>query len=176
MSAADFPTAIVLELSYEGGLVNHPKDPGGLTNMGVTLPALSEYLGRPATQDEVRRLSRDEAAQIYHKLYWSAVRGDELPAGVDLALLDEAINAGRGRAVQHLQQALGLTADRDFGPKTLAAALAADPVALIEKIRLERVAFYRGLPTFPTFGVGWLRRVEGVSQTATAWAHRAVRP
>lgn len=174
MSAANFSDAIALELTYEGGLVNHPKDPGGLTNWGITIPALTEYLGRQAVPADITGLTKGTASDAYHKIYWTAVRGDEVGPGLDLALLDEAINAGRGRAIQHLKQALRLNGvDRVFGDGTMSALKAVDPVDLIERIRLERVRFYQGLPTFPTFGVGWLRRVNGVSITATNWARRA---
>jgi lysozyme family protein len=170
---SNWPSALTIELGYEGGLTNNPKDPGGLTNWGVTLPAMTEFLGRPAVSGDIVNLTRTSAGDVYHKLYWPAVRGDDLPAGVDLVLFDEAINAGRGRAVQHLQQALGVMVDRKFGKRTLAATLAAKPLDLIEAIRQERVSFYQGLANFPIFGTGWLRRVNSVSATATSWATKA---
>jgi lysozyme family protein len=169
----DFPKAIMLERAYEGGFVNHPKDPGGPTQFGITIPALSDHRGCLCSAADIQALQWPEAMDIYHQVYWPSVRGDECPAGVDLTMLDMAINMGRGRAVEQLQRALRLNLiDRKFGDGTMKALIAADPVALIETIRLGRVAFYKSLPTFPTFGTGWINRVANVAATSSAWARR----
>jgi lysozyme family protein len=162
-------------IAYEGGAAytNNPKDRGGPTRFGVTLAALSEWRGHPCTPGAVQALSEAEAREIYRGKYWDAVRGDRLPAGVDLITFDAAVNCGRGRAAELLQRAARMsTIDRAIGPVTLAAVAAMPAPELVEAIRQGRALYYRGLDDFPTFGRGWLRRLEGVAVTAAAWAKR----
>lgn len=172
MAKTNFDDALAIVLSAEGGYVDHPVDPGGATNRGITLKTLAEWRGRPVTKAEVRVLSRAEAAAIYRARYWNAVRGDDLPAGLDLALFDLAVNSGPGRSVRLLQRALGRAEDGRFGPRLLAAVAEADTTPLITALCAARRDFLRALPTYPTFGRGWLRRIERVERAA----RRMVRP
>jgi len=105
---------------------------------------------------------------LYKKKYWDAVRGDELPMGLDYLVFDFAVNAGAGGAIKTLQTAVGVTPDGGFGPITMAAVQAVDPVTLIERFSAGKVVFYRGLNTFATFGKGWLNRVADVKVKASA--------
>jgi lysozyme family protein len=73
---------------------------------------------------------------------------------------------GAFRAAKILQAALGVTADGVIGRATIAAATAADPVELLESFSLGKEAFYQSLPTFSTFGKGWLNRVAHVQDAA----------
>ncbi len=97
MASATFERALDLVLSFEGGFVHDPRDPGGATNLGVTQATLARACGRPVSIDEVRALTRAEAGAIYRRLYWTAIRGDALPAGLDLAVFDCAVNSGPAR-------------------------------------------------------------------------------
>jgi lysozyme family protein len=174
---ANFAAATALELGYEGGYVNHPKDPGGPTKYGITLYALSQHRGRAVSAADVRALTAPEATAIYGEVYWPAVRGDQLPAGVDLMVYDAAINMGRGRAAKCLQRAAGVNlVDGLLGPASLAAVSAADPSHLVVSVHDQREALYRSFAGFPTFGKGWLRRLDSVETTALAWARKAARP
>lgn len=153
-------------LKHEGGYVDHPADPGGATNMGITIGTLSDWMGRPATKEQVRDLPRDIAAAIYHKRYWLPVRGDALGPGLDLAVFDYAVNSGPGRAVRTLQAALGVEADGAMGPVTLGALAGRNRTDLIAAICARRMAFLQSLPTFRTFGKGWQRRVAAIQDAA----------
>lgn len=157
-------------LKWEGGYVDDPQDPGGATNLGVTLGTLSDRLDRPATKADVRALTGDAVAPIYRDRYWNAIRGDDLPAGVDLITFDAAVNSGPGRAARWLQTVVGVDADGKIGPATLAAVRASDVVSVIDTIFARREAFYRSLPTFVRFGKGWLRRLIGMTELARTWA------
>gem|GEM_PF-6374819 len=84
MAKANFSACLAHVLASEGGYVDHTKDPGGATNMGITLATLQEWRGRPIAKTDVRDLTRDEAAAIYRAKYWNKVKGDDLPAGLDL--------------------------------------------------------------------------------------------
>ena len=151
-------------LKHEGGYVNHPQDPGGRTNLGVTQRVWEEWTGKPATEADMRALTPEMVAPLYKKRYWDAVRGDDLPSGVDLCVVDLAVNAGVGRASKMLQQTVGVTADGQIGPKTLEAVLKMPADDVIEKFCDLREEFYKSLPTFATFGKGWMRRVAEVRE------------
>lgn len=168
MAAEHFDRALALVLKHEGGYVDHPADPGGATNLGVTQATLTAHRARPVTKAEVRALTRAEAAAIYRRRYWDVVRGDELPPGLDLAVFDLAVNSGPGRAAKILQRALGVPQDGAIGPVTLSVLARADPAVLIAAVTRERLRFLQGLPTWPTFGRGWRRRVAAVEQEARA--------
>ena len=158
-------------LKYEGGYVNHPSDPGGMTNLGVTKRVWEEWTGKPATEADMRALTPEMVGPLYKTRYWDAVRGDDLPSGIDLCVFDAAVNAGVGRASKFLQQAVGVTADGQIGPKTVEATTAKPADEIVAKFCDLREAHYKSLPTFATFGKGWMRRlasVESEAQTLTA--------
>ena len=92
---ANFTTCLTFTLQAEGGFVDNPADPGGATNMGITLATYRTYADAPsAGVMQIQDLSRDEASSIYRTLYWNPIRGDSLPAGVDLSVFDFGVNAG----------------------------------------------------------------------------------
>lgn len=149
-------------LKYEGGYVHHKDDPGGRTNLGVTQRVWEEWTGKPATEADMRSLTVEMVSPLYKKRYWDAVRGDDLPSGVDLCVFDCAVNAGVGRASKFLQQAVGVTADGQIGPKTLAAIAAKPADEVIEAFCNLREAHYKSLSNFVTFGKGWMNRLGAV--------------
>ena len=156
---ANFFKSLEMVLKHEGGFVDHPDDPGGATNKGITHKTYSDFLGRPLEDvDELKNIPDEHVQLIYKQGYWDKVKGDNLPSGVDFAIFDWAVNSGPGRAAKALQKAVGATADGAIGPKTLAAVEAADAAEIIKAVADEREAFYRSLRTFNTFGKGWLRR------------------
>jgi len=157
-----------LMLKSEGGYVNNPADPGGRTNLGVTQATWENWVGRPSDEAEMRSLTADKVEPLYKKKFWDAVRGDELPVGLDYLVFDFGVNAGPGRAIKVMQSAVGVTPDGGFGPLTLAAVQAIDPVELIEKFSQAKEDFYRSLGTFATFGKGWLNRVADVKVKANS--------
>jgi lysozyme family protein len=164
-----FERALPLVLRHEGEFANHPKDPGGATMKGVTLKTFQRY--KPgATVADLKAISPDMLARIYRDGYWNAVKGDDLPAGVDYAVFDFAVNSGPGRAAKYLQAASGVAQDGQIGPATLAAVAKQNPVALINSICDARLAFLRRLETWPTFGKGWSSRVAGVRKEALRMA------
>ena len=148
-------------LEHEGGYVNHPKDPGGRTNMGITQRTYQNFYGRPVTEEEMKTMPRRDAAEIYKSMYWDEIRGDDLPAGVDICVFDWSVNSGVSRACRELQKAAGAYSDGILGPKTMKAVEASKPEDLIHRICEAREAFYRRLSIFDTFGRGWLRRNDG---------------
>jgi lysozyme family protein len=174
MTAANFNACLAFVLSAEGGYVDDPLDPGGATNLGITLRVLSEWRHTAVTKEEVRNLTREEAGAIYRARYWNVVRGDDLPAGVDLLAFDAGVNLGTGRSARMLQAAVGVAQDGAIGPATLdAVGRQQDTADLISKLAAAREAYYRSLPTFPHFGTGWTARVNRVKQLALQMAGAA---
>ncbi|MGE7418565.1 glycoside hydrolase family 108 protein [Methylobacterium tarhaniae] len=170
MTAATFERALALVLKHEGGWSDDPTDPGGATNLGVTIGTLSLWLGRPATKAEVRALTVATVAPIYRRNYWDKIQADALPPGLGYALFDFAVNSGPRRAVIGLQRALDVADDGRLGPVTLAALQGRDVPALIGALSDGRLAFLRALSTWPRFGRGWARRVEEMRKAALAIA------
>ncbi len=173
MAAETFDRALALVLDLEGGFVDHPRDPGGATNLGITPATLANARGRPVSAVDVKALTRAEAGTIYRRLYWNAVKADELPPGLDLAVFDFAVNSGPARAARALQAVLGATRDGRVGPKTIAAAYPADLPAAIRALTRERLRFLRALSTWPVFGRGWTSRTTRVEAAALAAASAA---
>ena len=165
---SNWDNSFKLMLKSEGGFVNHPSDPGGMTNLGVTKATWENWVGRESDEAEMRGLTPEKVEPLYKKKYFDAVRGDELPMGLDYLMFDFAVNAGAGRAIKTLQTAVGVTPDGGFGPMTMAAVQAVDPVELIERFSQTKEDFYRSLTTFATFGKGWLNRVADVKVKASA--------
>jgi lysozyme family protein len=157
-----------LMLKSEGGYVNNPADPGGMTNLGVTKATWENWVGRASDEAEMRSLTPEKVEPLYKKKYWDAVRADDLPVGLDYLMFDFGVNAGPGRAIKVMQSAVGVTPDGGFGPLTLAAVQAIDPVELIDKFSQAKEDFYRSLGTFATFGKGWLNRVADVKVKANS--------
>ena len=161
MTQANFNKALEYVLEHEGGYVNHPRDPGGATNFGVTQAVYDGYRKlRGRGQQSVKFISQDEVQAIYKFQYWDKVQGDLLPTGLDYAVFDFAVNSGVGRASKYLQAVLGVAQDGQIGARTLAAI--SSPVAAINALCDRRMGFLRNLGTFLTFGKGWTRRVTGV--------------
>lgn len=162
----NFDAALKAILHHEGGFVNHPKDPGGMTNLGVTKRVWEEWVGHEVDEKAMRALTPADVDTLYRRKYWDKIRGDDLPAGVDYAVFDAAINSGPGRAAKWLQTTVGAVPDGAIGAGTLAKVAAMDAKEIVEKYQATRLAFMQSLPTWDTFGKGWGRRVTEVKEAA----------
>jgi lysozyme family protein len=177
MTASQWPYSFKLVLAHEGGYVNHPADPGGATNKGVTQATYNAYRrAKGEAVRDVRQITDAELSDIYKSRYWNAVRGDELPTGVVHAMYDFGVNSGPSRSIKFVQALVGVDDDGVLGPKTLAAIKAMPARDLINRLCDARLAFLRGLSTWPTFGRGWTTRVERVRREALAVAGQSVPP
>jgi lysozyme family protein len=160
-------------IKSEGGFVNNSRDPGGMTNLGVTRSVWQAYLKRDVTEADMRALTPQMVKPFYKALYWDRIKGDSLPSGVDYAAYDLAVNSGPHRAAQYLQQIAGVTVDGMIGPKSLEAINTCDAKEAADAICDMRMDFLKKLPTFDTFGKGWSRRVEEVKAKAVSMADEA---
>jgi len=166
----NFEKCFQLVLEHEGGFVNNPKDPGGPTNLGVTQRNWEVYLNRSVTETEMRALTPDNVKSFYKELYWDRIKGDQLPAGIDYAAFDLAVNSGVYKAARYLQQIAGVADDGIIGPKSMEAILACDPEQTVDALCDMRLDFLKRLPTFGTFGKGWSHRVAEVKLKAISMA------
>ena len=168
---SNFDECLKLVLHHEGGYVNHPKDPGGETNMGVTKRVYEKWcMENDLEQKDMKDLEFDDVAPIYKKNYWDRVKADQLPEGLDLCVFDFGVNAGPGRAAKYLQTMIGTVADGGIGPNTLAkVAEYVEEHGLakaIDNYQEARQSYDETLSTFATFGRGWTRRVDETTQLA----------
>ena len=149
-----FTICLPITLAHEGGYVDHPKDPGGATNLGVTIGTLSGWLGRKATKAEVKALTVAAVTPIYRKNYWDAASCGAYRAGADLCVFDAAVNSGPGRAIGWAK----------------AVKAGADAKAFVGQYCDARLGFLKRLGTWSTFGKGWSRRVAEIRAKATTMA------
>jgi len=162
----NFAKSLATTLHHEGGFSNHPLDPGGMTNLGVTKRAWEAWKKEPVTEEEMRELTPATVAPFYKEMYWDLARCDDLPDGVDYCVFDAAVNSGVSRSVKWLQQCVGANPDGQIGPKTLAAVAEKDPEKLVEMLIEQRLLFLQSLATWGTFGRGWGKRVVAVRHMA----------
>lgn len=142
-------------IGHEGGYVNHPEDPGGETNWGITKrTAMAEgYNG------SMRAMTRDQAKAIYRKAFWERYKCEQLPKALAFQFFDVAVNSGFGNASRMLQRAVDVADDGVIGAVTLAKIKQTDENDILLRFNAERLSFYTKLSTFNTFGRGWVRRV-----------------
>ena len=161
-------------IAHEGGFTNDQRDKGnrlpdgreGCTMWGCTQANWEKYIGHTVTQDDMKAWKKEDVKPLYKRDYWDAVRGDDLPNGVDYAVFDFAINAGPAAARKMIQKALRVTPDGVFGPATLKAIQGANGLDLLKKFSNNKEEFYKSLDNFPTYGKGWLKRVADVETVA----------
>ncbi len=160
----NFGRCLDFTLREEGGYVDNVSDPGGATNMGITLATLRDWLGDPDLQrQDVEALKTQIAAGIYRANFWNRLRCDALPFGVDLMVFDFSVNTGCQTAARLLQHVVGLMGDEVdgcIGPFTLRHAAAIRPAVLLDALRSAQQARYEAFDDFAMFGRGWLARTE----------------
>lgn len=166
----NFEKCLEVILHHEGGYVNHPADPGGMTNLGVTKRVYEDYIGEEVDENTMRALTPEDVGPLYKKNYWDRMKCDQIADGLDLCVFDFGVNGGTGRGAKTLQTMIGTVADGGIGPNTLKKLdeyLETHGVGeAIVNYQAARQEFYEGLKTFETFGRGWTRRVEETTEMA----------
>ncbi len=184
---SNFDRSLALVLREEGGWADHPADPGGATMKGITFAVFKAYCRQKKrkvpTKTDLRNISDADVAAIYRLQYWNAVAGDEMPAGLDFALFDFAVNSGSGQAVKDFQRVLNANVSQTInadGKITLVTKEEAKrqykeaPERLINAYMDRRLVFLKKLKGWSTFGRGWSNRVARVRKDALAMAKRKV--
>lgn len=167
---ADFDVFLPMLLGFEGGYVDDPTDPGGETNMGVTMATFQQcshsLLGIDPTSANLQALTQGQAGIIYKALYWDKIQGDAI-ASQDLAdiVCDFYVNAGT-HATSLLQQVLknmgsNIAVDGAIGTATIQALAAQPQDQVYQAYRQGRINYYQQLgQRFPQFLKGWLNRAN----------------
>jgi lysozyme family protein len=169
----NFKECLDLVLKSEGGFVNNPADPGGMTNLGVTKRVWEEYTGHDADEKTMRGLTPEKVAPLYEQKYWRPCYGEVLPRGLDFIVFSMGVNAGPGRSIKLLQSSVGCVPDGVIGPATRSLISASNCATLISKFSESLREYYRALKTFPVFGKGWLARVDKEEAEALNMAKNA---
>lgn len=167
MAKGNFKAALAVTLKHEGGFVDHPRDPGGATNKGVTLATFRRYKPGASVAD-LKAISDADVEIIYRDGYWKPVNADLLQPGVDLAVFDFGVNSGTGRAARHLQAVAGAKQDGVIGIKTIGALDAMRGDVIVQKLCGRRLSFVRALKTWDVFGKGWSRRIADIEARGVA--------
>lgn len=149
-----FLYAMELIFRVEGGLVFNTKDPGGITNHGISLKHHPEI-----GEEGIRNLTKEQAQEIYKKEYWDVIRADELPIDVAICMFDCAINQGPAVAVGLLEESLGLIRDGKIDDDLIKRAHALDKDYLVDTYLYFRTLRYFKSENFSIFGKGWIRRL-----------------
>ena len=165
---SNFEQCFTLLLKSEGGFVNNPRDPGGMTNLGVTKVAYERWVDEDVTEAQMRALTPDDVRPLYRQIYWDGVRGDDLPSGVDYFTFDFAVNSGIGTAIRMLQDASGTVPDGKLGSISMAAIQEVDAKKIITDMQDARMTYLHKISTWATFGKGWAKRVDAVTAAALA--------
>ena len=151
MPSTAFTESLPFVLRWEGGYVNHPKDPGGETKFGITKRSYPHL--------NIRDLTLDDARAIYRRDFWDRLQCDALPVAARFQVFDAAVNSGPGNAARWLQAAAGVAQDGLIGPVTRQAVSDMHPAALVARFNAARLLFMTSLSTWPTFSRGWARRI-----------------
>lgn len=152
---SNFEKAIPFILEHEGGLVDHPNDPGGLTNFGICKRSYPDL--------DIRNLTKEQAIEIYKRDYWKSYL-DEIDFPISCKLFDASVNMGHKQANKLLQRAIWVEVDGKIGPKTISTIQSTKDI--VNKFISELESFYTNLattkPKFQVFLKGWLRRARWV--------------
>lgn len=125
---------------------------------------------------DIRNLTLADAAEIYRRDYAAKIGYDDLPSGVDHAVLDFAINSGPSRAAKFLQRIVGTEQDGVIGDATKRATRALHADVVIDQLCDDRMRFLQGLAIWPTYKNGWTTRVRNVRAFAHALAADLPKP
>ena len=159
----NFEKAIEVVLRHEGGYVNHPSDPGGETNFGITKRSYPDL--------DIKALTKEQAVEIYRADFWDKYQIEELPDAVRLQVFDMAVNMGYGNAAKTVQRCstrigMDTAIDGVIGPKTLESLRKVASITLSAEISIQRVKYYCALvrrnPEMRVFFLGWIERAVSV--------------
>lgn len=161
----DFERALKITLIHEGGLSVDSRDPGGVTNRGITQRTYDAWV---IPHKDVRDITDDEVAEIYHAHYWTPAGCEALAWPLNSALFDFAVNSGVSRAVSKLQDILHVAPDGKFGPQTRKLAQERDAKKLAHDLNASRDNYFHAIvlsnSNLQVFLAGWLKRLSQLNK------------
>ena len=173
-------------IDNEGGYVNHAKDPGKETNLGITLATAGTWDldldgDGDVDRDDLLLLTPEIASDAYRKHIWDPLKCEELPVGIDLIMLDMGVHLGTGRAAKILQESANailpgtsLVVDGQVGERTIGTVNQKGVNwSICSEVTARRNVWYSecknpktGERLALTFGLGWFRRSAKCHQLA----------
>jgi len=164
---SNFRRCVDIVLAQQGGFVADPNDPARATQFGIALGLLKDWRqGQNVTAEDLRKLDRDEACEIYRTRYWNVMRCDDLPIGVDLAVFDFGVAAGTALSARMLQQVVGAAADSSIGDATIAATKVKPAAEVVKELSDRRLEYYRDLSNAPSVMRDGVNRTNAIEKTA----------
>jgi len=139
----------------EQGFSDHPNDPGGATNYGITERVARKH----GYTGDMRDLPRELAIEIYHSDYWDNTILQHIKNHVAFHVYDCSINSGYSRAIKLLQRAIGVAEDGKIGADTVNGISRYTEKELVLRFCIVRMHFYGTLNNFSSFGTGWRNRL-----------------
>lgn len=154
-----FESAVSFVLAAEGGYVNHPNDPGGATNFGISQRQYPDLA--------IETLTQEQAEHIYYQDYWQPCRCGELPSAIGTLVFDTAVNMGSYDAISLLQVSLDVRVDGILGPVTLTACFTRSVEQTLAELLSHRAKRYAQLGNsqrYAPFVRGWMKRLFDLQQ------------
>lgn len=177
---SNYDVAFDLTIGHEGGYQNDRRDRGNWTTGRIGRGELrGTKFGVSAMSYphlDIKNLTLKDAKSIYFVDYWVKAKCDQLPSGLDYLVFDAAVNHGITRAIKLLQATVGTYEDGIVGPVTLGQVQrshTANPLGVQEEYSVQRAMFFTKIRTFPTYGLGWIRRAFGTLVHSLAIAEKA---
>lgn len=165
-----FQHALAFVLAREGGYINDPTDKGGETKFGISdlrdglADGKTDVSGDGKPDTLIKDLTQEQAGQIYQRDYWLTTKCDTWPDGISIFVFDSAVQHGSKKAIQLLQEAVGVQADGIIGPKTVNAVSTADAEWLLIRCFLKRSRYYADIikssASQGKYLNGWFNRLD----------------
>ena len=150
-------------LSWEGGFVNDPRDPGGATNKGVTLATFRSVFGKDKTVKDLKKITDSQWMTIFKTKFWDRYKADSIKdEWITYLLVDWLWTSGPGNAIERVQKFLGLKIDGIVGNVTINKINSYNGKELFTKLWHLRENFIKTRAQYLIYGKGWLRRLNGI--------------
>ena len=150
-------------LSWEGGFVNDPRDPGGATNKGVTLATFRSVFGKDKTVKDLKKITDSQWMTIFKTKFWDRYKADSIKdEWITYLLVDWLWASGAGNAINRVQKFLGLKVDGIVGNITINKINSHNGKELFTKLWHLREDFIKTRAQYLIYGKGWLRRLNGI--------------
>ena len=152
-----FETAFRFTLGHEGGYVNDARDPGLETKFGISKRSYPNL--------DIKSLTLEQAQAIYKRDYWQQASCERMQPKIAIAVFDAAVHHGPKTAVKLLQRALKVADDGEYGRITHGTLQSRDTNETLELLLAHRAIYLTTCPAWPTYKLGWLKRLFNLARS-----------